>query len=343
MTGPRPSVLLLTQDFDPTVDPVVHALRERDAEVIRIDLSYFPQRMSLTATDFGGDGGSAGTRRILRHRGREADLDALTGVWYRRPTGFAFDDRMGEAELQFARNEAMLGVGGILRSTDCLWMNRPDLDSVAELKPYQLALATRLGIRVPRTLITNDPDEVSALLRDSHGPVVYKALTGGVFHYPGAFPSGLLTSVVGAEITEHLSRVTHTMCQFQEYVEKDHEVRLTVIGNTYVPVRIRSQDSETTSVDWRGNTGPMLYGDYEPIPEDLVKRVQLLLEELGIVYAAVDFIVTPEGEYVFLECNPNGQFMWMQHELGIRFDQLVADTLTAGGRFTRGEVTQVGY
>lgn len=338
------SVLILTQEFDPTVDPVVQSLAGRDAAVVRVDLSYFPQRLSFTTSDF-STSNSGGGRRVLRHRDREVDLDALSGVWYRRPTAFEFDADMGEAETQFARNEAIHGVGGILRSTDCLWINRPDLDAVAELKPYQLTLAQRLGFRVPRTLLTNDPDEVAALLRDADRPIVYKALTGGVIHYPGAFPGGLLTAVVGDELVDHLHRVRHTMCQFQEYVEKAYEVRLTVIGNTFFPVVISSQDRDSTSVDWRGEN-ELPYGDYRPLPDALVKKVQLLLDELNLVYAALDFIVTPDGEYVFLEANPNGQFMWMQHDLGIAFSDCVADLLVAGDPgqgFRRGDVTQVGY
>lgn len=339
MTPPTTAgaVLILTQDFDPTTDPVVRSLRDKGAEVVRVDLSYFPQALTLTTSDFDGE------RRRLLHRGRDIDLSRLASVWYRRPTGFAFSEQMSEAERQFARNEAMHGVGGILRATDCLWVNRPDADAVAELKPYQLELAKRLGFRVPRTLLTNDPDEVKQLVSRAAGQrIVYKALTGGVIHYPGAFPSGLLTTVVGDEILEHAERVQHTMCMFQEYIDKAYEIRLTVIGNTYFPVVISSQDLDATSVDWRGEN-QLPYGKYRPLPEEVVKKVQLMLAELGVVYAAVDFIVTPDGDYVFLEVNPGGQFIWMQHDLGLDLSTCLAELLVAPGPFRRGEVTQIGY
>lgn len=337
-------VLILTQEFDPTVDPVIRGLTARGAEVVRIDLSYFPGRLTVTASDF--DGG----RRLFRYRDREVDLDRLASVWYRRPTRFDFGAEMGEAERQFAHKEAMQGVGGLLRATECLWVNRPDVDAVGELKPYQLALARRLGLRAPRTLLTNDPEEVAALVKRADRPIVYKALSGGVIHYPGGFPSGLLTTMVGDELHEHLDRVGHTMCMFQEYIDKADEVRLTVIGNTYFPVTIRSQDRETTRVDWRGEFDdpesdyrPLPYGDYRPLPDEVVDKVQALLGRLNAVYAALDFIVTPDGEYVFLEVNPSGQFMWMQYELGLGMSDCMAELLMRGGTFERGEVTQVGY
>jgi len=331
-----PTVLILTQEFDPTVDPVVRSLNARDANVVRVDLSYFPKTLTCTTSDFDGE------RRLLRHRDRTVDLDRLTGVWYRRPTAFDFGSEMSEAEQLFARSEALHGIGGMLRATDCLWINRPDVDAVAELKPYHLGLAKQLGMRVPRTLLTNDPQEVADLLQRADRPIIYKALTGGVIHYPGAFPSGLLTTVVGDEIKEHLHRVRHTLCTFQEYIDKAYEVRLTVIGNTYFPVTIASQEVETTKVDWRGENN-LPYGDYRPLPDQVVKATQALLTELGLVYAAVDLIVTPSGEYVFLEVNPGGQFMWMQHDLDLPFSDCVADLLLRGDPFRRGDVTQVGY
>jgi glutathione synthase/RimK-type ligase-like ATP-grasp enzyme len=336
MTTSTPTVLILTQEFDSTVDPVVGSLRDRGANVVRVDLSYFPQTLTFTSSDFDGE------RIRLRHRDREVDLTTVAGVWYRRPTGFIFDSAMGEAEQQFARTESVHGVGGILRGTECLWVNRPDVDAVAELKPLQLRMAKRLGFRVPRTLMTNDPQEVTALLDRADGPIVYKALTGGVIHYPGGFPNGLFTVVVGDELREHIDRVRHTICVFQEYIDKAYEVRLTVVGNTFFPVTIDSQSMATTEVDWRGED-MLPYGDYRPLPEQVVKQVEAMLAELDLVYAAVDLIVTPAGEYVFLELNPGGQFMWMQHDIGLDMGASMAELLMAGGPFRRGDTVQVGY
>ena len=95
------SVLILTQEFDLTADPVVEALAEREARVTRVDLSYFPRTMTLT-----DDGG----RRVLRHGDRELDLDRLSGVWYRRPTAFDFGPTKGRVRLTFSGGVGMPSV-----------------------------------------------------------------------------------------------------------------------------------------------------------------------------------------------------------------------------------------
>jgi glutathione synthase/RimK-type ligase-like ATP-grasp enzyme len=235
------------------------------------------------------------------------------------------------------------GIGGILAGMDCVWVNRPDREAVAGLKPYQLHLARRVGLPVPRTVMTNDPAEVETFLARVGRPVVYKPFSGGILHYPDGFPIGLLTTVVGAELHEHLDRVRHTMCIFQEYVDKAYEVRLTVIGDVWFPVVIASQDSDSTRIDWRA-ADRTSYGDYRPLPDDVVAKVRTLLAELGLVYATVDFVVTPAGDHVFLEVNPDGQFMWLKHDLGLPFCEHLADLLAAGHPDRRADtVTQVGY
>ena len=37
----------------------------------------------------------------------------------------------------------------------------------------------------------------------------------------------------------------------------------------------------------------------------------------GLAYAAFDFVVTPDGRWVFLECNPGGQYGWLEGQTGL--------------------------
>ncbi len=42
-----------------------------------------------------------------------------------------------------------------------------------------------------------------------------------------------------------------------------------------------------------------------------------LVRELGLVTAAIDLVVTPEGDHVFLELNPSGQWAWLETGTGL--------------------------
>jgi hypothetical protein len=150
------TVLVLTQQFDPTADLVIEALAARGERLFRCDAADFPERLVLFA-DL--DGGWTGE---LRTDCRTIALESVHAVYYRRPSRFEFAEGMSSTERRFAAAEARLGFGGIVASLPCVWLNHPHRISEAEYKPVQLAAAVRCGLRVPRTIVTNDPQRARA-------------------------------------------------------------------------------------------------------------------------------------------------------------------------------------
>jgi hypothetical protein len=51
-----------------------------------------------------------------------------------------------------------------------------------------------------------------------------------------------------------------------------------------------------------------------PLPRDIEDKLLRLMAQLGLVMGMVDLIVTPHGEYVFLEVNEQGQFLWVEEK-----------------------------
>ena len=51
---------------------------------------------------------------------------------------------------------------------------------------------------------------------------------------------------------------------------------------------------------------------------------------MGLNYGAFDFVITPDGDWVMLECNPAGQWLWLEHETGAPIAAALADLLTEG-------------
>lgn len=315
----QPTVLVISSDFDDTIEPVVAAAQLR-ARVVRFDVADFPTSLRLTVDSF------SGTRRI-ETRGQRVDLDEVTSVWYRRPTIVTLSHRIPPDEQHFAAGESYAALGGTLQSTAALWVNRPDRDIVAGYKPYQLALAQRLGLRRPRSVIGNSPREIRHLL--SSTDVVYKLL-GGPLPLPGHVPATVLTSVIDKTADVELDRIRSCPCLFQEYIPKRYEVRLTVIGPYVFPVTIDSQRDHSTAIDWRRQADGLRFGDFVAPPPEVLVSIRALMRELQLVYGAFDFIVTPDGSWVFLEVNPTGQFIWLADQLGLPMCERMADVLVAG-------------
>src|ERR1700730_13602364 len=144
-------IMVLTQKVDPHADYVIEELNRRALPVVRFDTADFPWSSSVVAHH------TSEWVTVLALPERTVDLSDVTSVWYRRPTRFEFSPTLTSGELTFARSEATMGMGGLLRSMECLWVNHPEKAVPADQKPVQLQLAARCGLQTPRSLITNDP------------------------------------------------------------------------------------------------------------------------------------------------------------------------------------------
>ena len=113
----------------------------------------------------------------------------------------------------------------------------------------------------------------------------------------------------------------------QQYVEKRYEYRVMVIGNQVLACRIDSQASSMTKTDWRHYDFDNVEHSRAELPLGVQEQLICFMHEIGLTYGAIDLIETPEGDYVFLEVNPCGQWGWIEHYAGLPIPQAVANML----------------
>lgn len=221
------------------------------------------------------------------------------------------------------------GLRGTLASVDCVWVNHPENLVSAAHKPLQLQLATEQGLEIPKTLITNDPDAAVAFWKECDGDVVYKTLGGPVIDQGEGRMVSIYTTRVRKEDLSDMGQVRHTACMFQQYVPKRLELRLTVIGDDVYTAEIHSQESQTGRVDWRLGYEDLAYGVHA-LPDSIRSRCLALTKQLGLRFAAIDMILTPDNRYVFVELNANGQWAWIEDHTGLALTAALADLLSTG-------------
>jgi hypothetical protein len=154
-----------------------------------------------------------------------------------------------------------------------------------------------------------------------------RAHPGGVI-YKSFFPAGwaneagvamLFTELVSEEDLPDDPLLRAVPGIFQARVDKAFELRVTAIGDELVAVKILSQELASSSLDWRAATVEVPMEPFE-LPPPIAAGCREVLARLGIVYGAFDLIVTPGNDYVFLEVNEMGAFLWLEErlpELGI--------------------------
>jgi len=226
----------------------------------------------------------------------------------------------------FAEQEAKSTIMGLWEILDCVWVNHPERNRVAELKIKQLMVANEVGLEIPKTIITNDPEEAEIFFRKTKSEgVIIKRLGGGIV-LDGNQGSAIYTSLVSEADINDIGRVRYTPTLFQEYIQKDVELRITVVGNKVFPIEIHSQKSERAKFDWRRDTLNLLHREHL-LPEDVKQKIINFVHKLGLNFGAIDMILTPNGRYVFLEINPNGQWGWIEDLTGLPISDSIINLL----------------
>ena len=116
---------------------------------------------------------------------------------------------------------------------------------------------------------------------------------------------------------------------FQPLIPKLVDVRATFVGEELFVAEIESQTDAAAMVDWRRTTNPLLPHRRASLPRAVEQASRRLMKRLGLVFGALDFVRTPDNEWIFLEVNPNGQWLWLDDMLELGITDAVADWLAA--------------
>lgn len=302
-----PLVLVITSLEDVTADRVITVLNEREVPIARVDPAdigaglVFGARIGPEAPAWGGR---------LRTASREVELGEVAAVYYRRPTPYS--TRYGHLPVQprdFAAAEARHGLGGVLNHLHgALYVNHPSAVTAADFKPAQLQQAARLGLTIPPTLVTNDVEQARKFATD-HNPVIYKTFRG-LPRDEDKHTGAIWTQRVDPDTFDDSLAVTAHL--FQAEVPKTGDVRVTVVGQKVFAQQISTPDG---TLDWRrGNWDQLLHSPIA-VPAAIEAALHSYLSAFALVFGCFDFALAGNGDHpedwVFIECNPNGQWGWL--------------------------------
>lgn len=317
---PRRALLLTWSGDSYTPDRVAEGLARRGVEPIRVDTDTFPTELCLS-----WELSSDPTRRDrVRHAADGplvgVDLTHVVALWWRRFWRPRLPDDLDPDHAVAAANESITAARGFFRSLPgVIHVNPPDRDLAAEDKLWQLSTARAVGLRCPETLVTNDPDAVRAMYTRRDGRIITKMLTPYSRSMAGdeAF---VYTSRVKPDDLEALDGLRLCPMVFQEEIPRLREHRLIWVGGRVLSGAITP--GEQSGVDWRPQLD--LRWRRSVVPDDVAERVGALMGRLGLVYGALDLIETPDGEWVFLEVNPAGEWGMLELHLDLPIGDAIA-------------------
>jgi glutathione synthase/RimK-type ligase-like ATP-grasp enzyme len=266
-----------------------------------------------------GRSASGGRATLPTSDGTVVDIGDCGVVWWRRAsypqlveTGDALDDRFVTAEW----TAALRGALGHARAA--AWVSDPEATRRAANKPLQLQAAIDVGWDIPETLVSQDREEVIDFVeRAPARKVVMKALGS-------TYGRGTATVEATPEAISASDPAALALCPsiYQHVIPGREHLRVNVWGNTVAAFMVQSD-----VLDWRRDQGAPI------APVHLVPEVEdgcrAIVARLGLAAGVVDAKVVTGGAPVFLEVNPQGQFLFLEGATGVDLTGVVAGYLVA--------------
>ena len=331
----RKRVLIVSSADDMHATALAYALRRKGHAC---ECLFTPDFPTLLAMSMRQDPEDRARRLLLRGPGVTEDDQSkpFDTIWLRRQKGAFLPEDMhpGDKEIASRQCESFLAcvLAFLDRGPGTFWVNPMSTDPWARQKPYQLRCAIRAGLPVPDTLVSNDPAEIRAFLREHGGVVAHKLLeTASWISKDEEQVFAAHTVPITAEQLPEDAVVRLCPGIFQPFLPKRFEVRVACLGDFLVALRINSQTDDRAAADWRAGQFNIEMEPYT-LPQEVAEGCRRLLEDLDLVYGAIDFVVTPEGEHVFLEVNPQGQFLFLEDRAGLPLLDMFSEFLVAGTR-----------
>jgi hypothetical protein len=298
-------LLILTNSEDVTADYLVSVLSQHEIAFLRFDTDTMLHRLT-----FSFDGHTP----LIRVGGVAYRPQDFSNVWYRRPERLKHPRFEGSPEGGFVLEEWSEALEGFFAQIEKpKWMNHPSCNVAASHKVEQLVRARALGLPVPDTLVTQEPDQLRAFYEKHGGQVIVKPMANGYVERPkGEQDSLIYTNRVPAGHLADLDDLPACPTLFQEEIAKVADVRITMVDHDTHAVELIARESDGSQrCDIRRNNMEDVSYRVVNLPEDVEQRIRALAAHYGLRFAAIDMAVTRNGEWVFFEINPNGQWAWL--------------------------------
>lgn len=332
---------------------VMNCLDKKNANYKVISYADFPRESASFLLE--------GGRQTLTvsQSGEKIDLSHVISIWNRRTGAPCPYSELNPEFQKYTKDETAAFLKSLaLLSPHIFWLPHPESEQRAS-KSYQLMMATQVGLTCPSTYIGNDVNLAKDFIQNRE--VIIKPFNNSyyikqmrlwektVLFFLKRFGRNTLYTKNEWKRTEYvfakkpdkdsllstIQSISYCPVILQEYTPKQLELRITVVGNDVFACAIHSQTSENAKVDWREDLDALKHEAFQ-LPDEIAEKCVQLTKALGLSFGCIDMILTPAGEYVFLEVNPNGQWLWIEERTGLPIADAIANLLMNPSIYLKG-------
>ncbi|HCN48789.1 MAG TPA: ATP-grasp ribosomal peptide maturase [Chryseobacterium sp.] len=303
-----------SQDFY-NIDLFFEYLSSRNIPFFRLNsdrLNHF-QKISVNENTF----------ELTDESGNTIHSDHIKGVWHRKAWRISVPEELDEDYEKIFLNEyGNLRYNLMTVLEDIPWINPYENEKKIDgNKMLQLKIAQKNNLIIPKTVYSNDEEKITTFFHQYckgkgiaklHG-VTAKTMSG---------ENMTSTMVIEEDTLEHLSDIAYCPMIFQPYIDKEYELRIVYIDGEFFTGMINNSEN----ADWRIAREGYFWSAYE-LPGSVKKNLTSMMKEMGLYIGAIDMIKGKDGQYYFLEVNPQGEWGMLQKELGFPIAEKIADNL----------------
>ncbi len=297
------TILILGGGEDEHASHMLRHLQTQGADVELLDTRWFPSRMGLTFDPLRQEG-------FLRlPTGRKVEFHQIRSVYWRNYYGPQSPPLPDAMQSYIASNDSRGLLESLLIYLRTRWVNGWSGFQMHQTKPVQLARVAALGVTIPTTMLTNDPEAARAFA-GRHPRSIFKPVQGGA-HTLRLTPAYLTQ--------ENLQNLAVAPVTLQEEVPGTN-IRVFVAGS-----RVLSCEVRTKAVDFRDDANSQITPhSLPPLLEETCKKIA---DCLDLLWTGIDFRLSPSGQYVFLEANPSPMFIGFESRTGLPLTESLAALL----------------
>lgn len=281
-------ILIIGSEEEAHSKHIYDALISKKYDVEYFDSRKYPESISLGYMPNSKDG-------FIKIEDKKVFLKDIQGIYWRWFYGFNKPNIEDSFTANMVFRERVSSLNSLFLSLNCNWVNLLKAIELHKTKIYQLDIMAKNGIRIPKTLVTNDSGALVEFWESNNKNVIFKPVLGGAY----------TKKLTKADLTkERLETLKVSPVQLQECVE-GVDIRVYAMGDKIFPAEIQAK-----TIDFRADTNP----NHVPVklPDDIENDCRKVLDILGLAYSGIDIRKSNEGEYVFIEANPAPMFIYFE-------------------------------
>ena len=191
-------------------------------------------------------------------------------------------------------------------------------------------IAEKQGLKIPAFKIAKNNSQIASFKEGKSG-LISKAISNGVYNTIENNRFYSYTELIEDELLNTNEEVKFFPSLIMEKIDKKSEIRTFFIDGHFFSMVIFFKSSNQTKVDFRK------YNSQEPnktepycLPKSIEDKLEKLFNKLRLNCGSIDLIIDTNGDYIFLEINPVGQYGMVSSPCNYNLDKKIAKYLTDG-------------